>query len=254
MIAKGCASFLPLVCGIKPVAHNAGMLDFSCFLWAGTALFKLYLTDDGANKRMSALRRALLGSVFMMATMASATSAHAAESEQSGTAWADSVQRALAAREQADPTFANPQDKAGQHASQKGMASWYGGRFNHRRTSSGAHFDKLHLTAAHPTAPLGSKLLVTSEETGRSVVVTVNDRGPYSRNRIIDLSQAAAARIGMLQSGVAHVKIEQAPIEVAMAPQDGSDSLESSSVMQFSGSKTHPARAISRARPRRAHH
>lgn len=197
---------------------------------------------------MSALRRALLGSVFMMATMASAFSAQAAEGEVSGTPWADSVQRALAAREQADPTFANPSAKAGQHAAQKGMASWYGGRFNHRRTSSGTAFDKMHLTAAHPTAPLGSKLLVTSEETGRSVVVTVNDRGPYGHNRIIDLSQAAAARLGMLHAGVAHVKVEQAPIEVAMAPQDGSESLDSSSVMQFEAAKGRRVRPLQRAR------
>ncbi|BBC80164.1 hypothetical protein HK27_00350 [Acetobacter orientalis] len=204
---------------------------------------------------MSALRRALLGSVFMMATMASAVSAYAAEGEASGTSWADSVQRALAAREQADPTFANPQAKPGHRASQKGMASWYGGRFNHRRTSSGSAFDKLHLTAAHPTAPLGSKLLVTSEETGRSVVVTVNDRGPYSHNRIIDLSQAAAARIGMLNTGVAHVKVEQAPIEVAMASQDdGAESLDSSSVMQFEAAKGRHVRPLQRPRVKRAAH
>ena len=203
---------------------------------------------DGVNKRMSALRRALLGSVFVMASMGSASSARAEDSGQSGTAWADSVQRALAAREQKDPTFSNPAMGKGHHALQKGMASWYGGRFSHRRTSSGSLFNKASLTAAHPTAPLGSKLLVTSEDTGRSVVVTVNDRGPYSRGRIIDLSQAAAAKIGMLGSGVAHVKIEPAPIEVASAPQDGSESIESSSVMQFEAAQGHAVRPIRRAK------
>lgn len=90
-------------------------------------------------------------------------------------------------------------------------------------------FDRTSLTAAHPTAPLGSKLRVTSEETGRSVVVTVNDRGPYKKGRIIDLSHAAAAQIGMLGSGVAHVRIETASArEVAEAPENlgiGADDL-----------------------------
>ncbi|GAN63543.1 lipoprotein [Acetobacter indonesiensis NRIC 0313] len=210
--------------------------------------------NDGVKKRMSALRRALLGSVFVMATMASASSARAADDGLNGTSWADSVKRALAAREQKDPTFVNPAAGKGHHASQKGVASWYGGRFNRHRTSSGAAFNKASLTAAHPTAPLGSKLLVTSEETGRSVVVTVNDRGPYSRGRIIDLSQAAAAQIGMLGAGVAHVKVEPAPIEVASAPQDGSDSLESSSVMQIEAAKGHTVRQIQRPRVRHGKH
>nr|WP_298798644.1 septal ring lytic transglycosylase RlpA family protein [uncultured Acetobacter sp.] len=203
---------------------------------------------------MSALRRALLGSVFIMASMASVPAAKA-EEEQGATAWADSVQRALAAREEQDPTFDTPEagQSAHAHRFQKGMASWYGGRFHNRRTSSGSLFNKASLTAAHPTAPLGSKLLVTSEETGRSVVVTVNDRGPYSRNRIIDLSQAAAARIGMLGAGVAHVKIEVAPIEVASAPQGDKDSLDSTTLQMAAAQPQHSMRALSRPRMRATH-
>ncbi|OAG78641.1 Rare lipoprotein A precursor [Acetobacter malorum] len=205
---------------------------------------------------MSALRRALLGSVFVMASMASVSAAKAADEGQGTTAWADSVQRALAAREEQDPTFSTPETGQTAHARrfQKGMASWYGGRFHNRRTSSGALFNKASLTAAHPTAPLGSKLLVTSEETGRSVVVTVNDRGPYSHNRIIDLSQAAAARIGMLGAGVAHVKIEAAPIEVASAPQDGSESLESNTLEMAAAQPQHAVRVLHRSRVKAAHH
>ncbi|MBO1324683.1 septal ring lytic transglycosylase RlpA family protein [Acetobacter sp. TBRC 12305] len=185
---------------------------------------------------MSALRRALLGSVFLFTahtvaggviarTAHAADTADTADTGESGTAWADSVNRALAARaaeEGGSTDFAPAEGQLSQqHISyQHGVASWYGGRFHHRRTSSGALFDKHTLTAAHPTAPLGSKLLVTSEETGRSVVVTVNDRGPYSRGRVIDLSRAAAAQIGMLGSGVAHVRIATAtPEEVAAAPE-----------------------------------
>ena len=171
---------------------------------------------------MSALRRALLGSVILLGVHGAAGKARAAQPAVQQTAWADSVRQALADRgmdsDGASGAVQNPR------ALQKGMASWYGGRFNHRRTSSGAAFDKHGLTAAHPTAPLGSKLRVTSEETGRSVVVTVNDRGPYSRGRVIDLSRAAAAQIGMLGSGVAHVRIQAAtPEEVASAPETMGD-------------------------------
>ncbi|MFT8419284.1 MAG: septal ring lytic transglycosylase RlpA family protein [Acetobacter sp.] len=168
---------------------------------------------------MSALRRALLGSVLVTTSLFTLPSAHAAAADApSGTAWAESVHKALAARDAQDVTDADT--VSGLEVSQKGMASWYGARQHLRRTSSGARFDKNRLTAAHPTAPLGSKLRVTSEETGRSVVVTVNDRGPYSRGRIIDLSQAAAAQIGMLGSGVAHVSVQSAtPEEVAAAPE-----------------------------------
>lgn len=108
-------------------------------------------------------------------------------------------------------------------AVQAGIASWYGGSFNHRRTSSGHVFDMTEMTAAHPSAPLGSRLLVHSAETGRTVVVTVNDRGPYSRGRIIDLSHEAAARLGMLRRGIAHVTVRPAApdevVEVAQAPE-----------------------------------
>ncbi|GBQ19809.1 lipoprotein [Tanticharoenia sakaeratensis NBRC 103193] len=102
------------------------------------------------------------------------------------------------------------------------MASWYGARFHGRRTESGAIFDRNALTAAHPTLPIGTKLLVRSEDTGRSVVVTVNDRGPFN-HRIIDLSRAAAERIGMVASGTARVALtplpaaDQPSVEVAQA-------------------------------------
>lgn len=195
-----------------------------------------------------------------MASLASAPAAKAAgEGQQGKTSWADSVQRALAARDEQDSAPTLPEGGHSAHAGrfQKGLASWYGGRFHNRRTSSGSRFDKASLTAAHPTAPLGSKLLVTSEETGRSVVVTVNDRGPYGHNRIIDLSQAAAARIGMLGAGVAHVEVEPAPVEVASAPQDDADSLDSGALQMEAATPKHALRAmrvLHRARPKRAHH
>lgn len=82
-----------------------------------------------------------------------------------------------------------------------GEASYYGNRFAGKRTASGERFDPRHLTAAHRSLPFGSKVRVTSRRTGRSVVVRINDRGPFHRARIIDLSEAAAQRIGMADRG-----------------------------------------------------
>jgi rare lipoprotein A len=90
---------------------------------------------------------------------------------------------------------------------QTGMASWYGGkRWVGHATSSGTRYNENELTAAHATLPLGSRVRVTLVGSGRSVVVTINDR-PGTRSRIIDLSRGAAAKLGMLNSGVAKVTL-----------------------------------------------
>ena len=99
----------------------------------------------------------------------------------------------------------------------KGLASWYGKRYQGRVTASGERFDMKQLTAAHRSLPFGSKVLVTCPSTGRSVVVRVNDRGPRRRGRIIDLSRAAAKRLGILNSGVAQVVLTQPVPEAAPA-------------------------------------
>ncbi len=82
-----------------------------------------------------------------------------------------------------------------------GMASWYGREFHGRRTASGDRFDMHALTAAHRKLPFGTKVEVTNLKTGRKVVVRINDRGPWTRGRIIDLSYAAAQRIGLARAG-----------------------------------------------------
>jgi rare lipoprotein A len=91
----------------------------------------------------------------------------------------------------------------------EGRASYYGERFRGRRTASGERFDPDALTAAHRTLPFGTRLRVTNLRTGRSVVVRVTDRGPFHGSRVIDLSKAAARRIGMVRSGTARVRIER---------------------------------------------
>lgn len=91
----------------------------------------------------------------------------------------------------------------------EGQASWYGQRHHGRRTASGERFDQHALTAAHRSLPFGSRVKVTHLRSQRSVVVRINDRGPHARGRIIDLSRAAAERLGMLRSGVAPVRVER---------------------------------------------
>ena len=91
---------------------------------------------------------------------------------------------------------------------QSGMASWYGPGFHGNRSASGEVFDQNALTAAHRTLPFGTQVRVTNLNTGLSVVVRINDRGPFSGGRIIDLSRGAAGEIGMISSGVARVRVE----------------------------------------------
>lgn len=90
----------------------------------------------------------------------------------------------------------------------RGMASWYGPGFHGRRTANGERFNQYGMTAAHRTLPIGTQVRVTNLNNGRSVVVRINDRGPFGGGRIIDLSKGAASLIGVMQSGVAPVLLE----------------------------------------------
>jgi rare lipoprotein A len=90
----------------------------------------------------------------------------------------------------------------------KGVASWYGPGFNGRKAADGSRFNMNHMTAAHKTLPFGTKVKVINEHNGKSCVVRITDRGPYSHHRVIDLSKAAAQAIGAVSSGVATVRLE----------------------------------------------
>jgi peptidoglycan lytic transglycosylase len=91
---------------------------------------------------------------------------------------------------------------------QVGLASWYGKPHQGRKTASGERFSRQHLTAAHRSLPLGTKVKVTNLRTKRQVVVKINDRGPYGGSqRIIDLSEAAAKQIGLLEQGTERVEV-----------------------------------------------
>lgn len=90
---------------------------------------------------------------------------------------------------------------------QQGIASWYGPGFHGRRTANGERYNQYDLTAAHPNFAFGTQLCVRNAANGRTVMVRVNDRGPFAKNRVIDLSKAAAEEIGMLGKGIKKVEI-----------------------------------------------
>jgi rare lipoprotein A len=124
------------------------------------------------------------------------------------------VKPAPAKSKPASPASARPQPRTTQaaksatRARKQGMASWYGPGFHGRRTASGETFNSGDLTAAHRYLPFGTRVRVTNARNGRSVVVRINDRGPFSGGRVIDLSKGAARVIGVFQSGVAPVLLE----------------------------------------------
>ncbi|MCO8247738.1 hypothetical protein ATN89_07260 [Comamonas thiooxydans] len=114
---------------------------------------------------------------------------------------------------------------------QEGLASWYGGQFHGRKTASGERFDSMDMTAAHKTLPFGTRVCVRSSVTGKSVVVRINDRGPFAPGRIIDLSKAAAQELGMLGLGIKPVELWQLDADEDECP----------ATLNASGKKRHPS-------------
>lgn len=106
------------------------------------------------------------------------------------------------------PTFAKAQSAGSIPILQYGLASWYGEKFHGQQTANGEVYDMFQLTAAHKFAPLGIHAIVTNLDTKQSVQVRINDRGPFVDDRILDLSYASARRLGMLQHGLARVRIQ----------------------------------------------
>ncbi|MGZ5011329.1 MAG: septal ring lytic transglycosylase RlpA family protein, partial [Methylobacter sp.] len=100
-----------------------------------------------------------------------------------------------------------------------GEASWYGPGFQGQETSNGETFDQKEMTAAHPSLPMGTKAKVTNLENGKKVEVRINDRGPFTKNRVIDLSGAAAKKLDMKKDGTSQVKIETKPAKKNSAKQ-----------------------------------
>lgn len=114
--------------------------------------------------------------------------------------------------------FAIAQDN---NKSQTGTASWYGSKYHGRKTSSGERYNKEDMTAAHNTLPFGTKVKVTNLANNESVILRINDRGPYVGKRIIDVSEVAARKLNMHKQGVARVEVEVVELpEKAMAKAD----------------------------------
>lgn len=103
-----------------------------------------------------------------------------------------------------------PPPPPGPPAAEEGVASYYARSLDGRRTASGERYDRRAMTCAHRSHAFGTVLRVTDLESGRSVVVTVNDRGPFAHGRVVDLSWAAARRLGILRRGLARVRVEPA--------------------------------------------
>lgn len=121
--------------------------------------------------------------------------------------WTNSIRKALGARSLDQKVSRNFNRN---YRNQVGYASWYGGRFHGRRTSSGEVFNMNSFTAAHRSLPLGTKVIVTNMDSGKSIIVKINDRGPFSEpgRRIIDLSKEAFKALSYLGKGVIRVKVE----------------------------------------------
>lgn len=124
-----------------------------------------------------------------------------------------------------------PKDDPGYNRT--GLASWYGDDFHGRRTANGEIYDMNALTAAHPTLPLPSYAYVTNTRTGRTILVRVNDRGPYVGNRIIDLSKASANALGLVGRGTGEVRVRYA----GPAPLDGNDTRERRHLAALNGGR-----------------
>ena len=105
-------------------------------------------------------------------------------------------------------SISQPNIEAG-NAFQRGTASWYGPGFHGRKTASGERFNSYDMTAAHRSLPFGTRLKVTNETNGRSVVVRVNDRGPFAHRRIIDLAKGPALALGLTNAGTAYVSLHR---------------------------------------------
>lgn len=110
----------------------------------------------------------------------------------------------------------NNQNKRAKNFSQTGTASWYGPGFHGKRTSSGEKFDMNALTAAHPSLPIPSYARVTNLHNGKSIVVRINDRGPFHSRRVMDMSKGAAMKLGFVARGSANVLIEAVGADGAM--------------------------------------
>ncbi len=154
----------------------------------------------------------VVGTLFMSGHVAAEPSA--ARSKSGSSAAPDAVVKAEKLHRSANMTYKVAGKryyplKEVSSFSQTGNASWYGPGFHGRKTSNGERFDMNMMTAAHPTLPIPSYARVTNLANGKQVVVRINDRGPFHGKRVLDVSKAAAQKLGFIHTGMAKVRIEQ---------------------------------------------
>lgn len=164
---------------------------------------------QGRQARWAAAMAVLLTvPAFAVAAMQVPASAPASTSASAASAPASRPAKAKPAASSRRPLPANAAEARERvRESTRGMASWYGGAFQGKRTASGEPFDVNEYTAAHPTLPFGTVVEVRSLANGRTVRVRINDRGPHTGNRIIDLSEAAARSLGLHARGTKRVEL-----------------------------------------------
>lgn len=176
--------------------------------------------------------KSIFASVFALSILASCTSVQKLDGDNGPTGPVDwSKVKPVKPKKEPRSRYGNPETyevygityrirETAENFKQHGVASWYGSKFHGRRTSSGETYDMLKLTAAHKTLPIPCYVRVTNNDNGRELVVRVNDRGPFVKSRIIDLSYAAAHQLGMADEGIANVTIET--ISIASSPRTAS--------------------------------
>lgn len=177
---------------------------------------------DGGHVRRIARVSAIVGACVALAACSAARIASNSEYSPKVVADGEPVPKGGGVYRVGQPYSINgqtyrPSDNPSYRA--EGIASWYGPDFHGRLTANGEIFDMHGISAAHPTMPLPSYARVTDLDNGRSIIVRVNDRGPYARNRIIDVSIGTAKALGFYGDGLARVRVEY----VGRAPIDGSD-------------------------------
>jgi rare lipoprotein A len=166
---------------------------------------KPFLTSTGENYMVKATKLILL--MFVGLAMIEFSAGQPLNAVASA-AQRDKVTYAAAHKNAPRAKLAKSTKRSQKTSSMKGIAAIYADKFHGRKTSSGQRFSQHAMTAAHKTLPFGTTVRVTNLRNNKTVDVVVNDRGPWCRGRVIDLSTAAAGKIGMLRAGLAHVKLE----------------------------------------------
>jgi peptidoglycan lytic transglycosylase len=161
------------------------------------------------NHRRCSWYAVALGLLLVVATARAASHSNVEQAPEPALAAApDSARQAIVRPAPEPPTQPAAQSAIAPATKQVGIASYYAGAFHGNRTASGERYDMEDLTAAHRTLPFGTRARVTNLHSGESVMVRINDRGPFRKGRILDLSYAAARQLGVVKHGLAQVRIE----------------------------------------------